>query len=199
MTDKWCCGGEPPSPEQLAAFADGELCGAEARRVAAWLALHPDARDEVEWLRRLDGLCASAAPREPCAAAWARTFARLQKALPCKARSKRRRPYLIGFASVAAAAATLFVVMGRGPRPVAPTSADDSFVVAEGQDVTFVRMDAADASALVVGRPPADGDFELARLGDVNVLRVEPREDGQWGDWRPDGEAPMFVPTNSDH
>jgi hypothetical protein len=71
-----------PTPEQFAAYADGELDGHPALerlrgRIEAWLARHPDAAAEVEAQRRLAQLWQDTTPVEPSEAAWGGVLERL--------------------------------------------------------------------------------------------------------------------------
>jgi hypothetical protein len=72
-----------PAPEQLAAYADGDLDGrpeheALRRRIEAWLARHPEAVEDVEAQRRLTRIFRDTAPPEPTEAAWHAVLARLE-------------------------------------------------------------------------------------------------------------------------
>jgi hypothetical protein len=176
------------------AYADGELEPGERERIEAWLADHPEAAAEVESLRRLERLCQAAAPPEPAPEAWARVLARIETSLPGPGTSRPRtaaRPLV--WASGVAAAAVLFGVLltrslGPGPsKPGGPAGNDEEpFPVASAEDITIIRMDAHDLSALVVGQPPVqEGPLEMASRNDVKVLNVEPA-------W-PDGPVARFV------
>jgi anti-sigma factor RsiW len=73
-----------PTPEQLAAYADGELdgrpeCEPLRRHVEAWLARHPEAADDLQAQRRLTRLCRATPPPEPSEAAWGHVLARLER------------------------------------------------------------------------------------------------------------------------
>ena len=79
MTHEW--NEKPqPAPEDLMAFADGELSPAHQEEVQQWLAAHPEALSEVEEHRRLGRLWQSAAPPEPPPEVWAATLARSSRA-----------------------------------------------------------------------------------------------------------------------
>ena len=47
MIARYWNAGAPPSPELLAAYLDGELRGPVRKRVADWLAHHPEAAAEM--------------------------------------------------------------------------------------------------------------------------------------------------------
>src|SRR5947209_2620634 len=76
-----------PSPEQLAAYTDGELHGSEREQVQAWLVEHPDFAAEVEGSRRLMRLWEATPPPAPSPTAWETTLARIEANL-----SPRPRP-----------------------------------------------------------------------------------------------------------
>jgi hypothetical protein len=107
-----------PTPEQLAAYADGELDGRPEgeplrRHIEAWLARHPEAADDLQAQRRLRRLCQATTPAEPSEAAWNHVLARLEQLPPAPARGALGRPgYGLRFAAwaVAALAATAAAV-----------------------------------------------------------------------------------------
>src|SRR5262249_14672182 len=78
--------GWAPAPEQLAAYADGELEGPLhtplKQRVAEWLADHPDARAELESYRRLAEVWQATTPAEPDDGAWRAVWQRLERIPP---------------------------------------------------------------------------------------------------------------------
>src|SRR5438270_6339912 len=85
-----------PFPELLAAYADGELDAAGRARVEAWLAEHPEARDEIEAQRRLSRRNrhfwqATAGP-QPSEASWLRLLARVHEALTASPRPAPAAP-----------------------------------------------------------------------------------------------------------
>jgi anti-sigma factor RsiW len=183
-----------PSPEQLAAFADGELAGEERTRVERWLAEDPTAAAEVDGWRRLAGLWREASPPEPAPAAWDQTLSRIEAALPASRRpAARPRPWRTWALLVAAAALVGVLLLGRpfpGTRPViSPDGSEEGTLpVAGPQDVTILSMDACDTDALVVGQPPVTGDINLAEHGDVQLLDQKNPEI-RLEDWA----APMIV------
>jgi anti-sigma factor RsiW len=192
---------EEPTPERLAAFADGELGERERAHVAAWLATHPEAAAELESLGRLADACRATAPPEPTPSAWAAALSRIEAALPTLAsprRRQRRLPLRPVAGLAAAAAAVLVVLLGRPPAPVPPMAVpapDEPFPVASSDDVTIVRMGGADARALVVGQPPVTGPLDWATHDDITVVQVE-RFEGQAPDMHVDGVAPMLVASS---
>jgi len=178
----------PPSPEQLAAYADGELDAASRARVAAWLAEHGDAAAEVEALRRLDRLWQETPPPEPGDAEWAAALERIasqtqdQRAAAAQPAPHRRIAGLLAALGLTAAAAVVAAMLWHpaappmnDPQPqpqprllvkVLPAVADD--------DVEIVSIDAADLGCLVVGEPPMRGPMVLVAAGDIVLERMEP-------------------------
>ena len=146
-----------PTPEQLAAYADGQLHRRTAQ-VEGWLVEHPDAAAEVESYRRLARLWDTTSAPEPppaCLGSHAgpdQGSVAGQAALPVPFRPGRGG--LAGLAVVRrrprrpAAAAALF-----GPRAPGYPGEVRSFPVASAQDVTIISMDAGDVELLVVARP----------------------------------------------
>jgi hypothetical protein len=73
-----------PAPEELTAYADGELDdspqgAALRRRIETWLARHPEASAEVQGQRALTPLWEATSPPEPSEASWANVLARLDR------------------------------------------------------------------------------------------------------------------------
>jgi len=161
-------GPDGPTPEQLAAYADGELGPAERARVEAWLRDHPGARADVDAQRRLARLWQAGAPPEPAAADWSSALARVEADLTAGARPARppargrRSPRLLA-AAAAAAAVLLAVALARLAlsRPALPVASPD--------EVEVQSIDASDVGALVVGGPPVKGPLVLASADDITV------------------------------
>lgn len=184
MTQEW----NPlqPTPEQLAAFADGQLQGTERERVEGWLFEHPDASAEVESYRRLARLWQTAPIPQPPAEAWDRTLQRIKDRLPVD----RRFPWggLAGLGAAAAILVGLLLPQWLGPRTQYRGEAMP-FPVVAAQDVTIISMDAADIDKLVVARPPVDLR-EIAFANHDDVRLIGPADaDIRLEDWG----APMIV------
>jgi len=125
-----------PTPEQLAAYLDGELTGAARLEVEAWVAEHPDAapaRDAV-FADHDDPLARAwhaTQPADPPVAAWSGVLGRIDAALPppppavvpppavLPAR-RRSRAGLVLAVVAAAAAAVAAVLLGRAFWPTKP-------------------------------------------------------------------------------
>jgi hypothetical protein len=196
----------PPTPERLAAYADGELHGPERDAVEAWLERSPQARAEVEAFRHLACHCRRTVAAEPSPDAWDKALHRLHTALERAPRSlpsprPARRPLV---AAIAAAAAVLVVFLtGRGlwtPLPGRPPTIVNPTIVnltgpldlADARDVEIISMDGEDTRTLLVGRPPVHDALLLAGPGDVTLVGIEP-VDGIIPGLRHNGPTPMIV------
>jgi hypothetical protein len=190
MTDAWNPGPKP-APEDLMAFADGELDAARREEVAAWLAAHPEGQAEVEDFHRLAGAWQRVTPAEPSAEQWAATLARVEaRVAPAGPRPAgyQRRPVWT-FAGLAAAAVLGVVMLSRF---LGSGTEDEPFPVAEAHEINIVHMDARDADALV-GHPPLLGNMVFADNNDVHLVSAVPHG----GDGRvarmEQGPVPMIV------
>jgi anti-sigma factor RsiW len=176
MTRDWTNGAMKPSPEQLAAYADGELDGASRRQCAEWLAGHPDAAAEVETWRRLSRGWQAGAPEEPGPAAWTAALDRIEKSLPAGPPAPVRGRKLFLWASLLTAAAAAILTVSLSARlfrtvPDAPADPDDEpYPVAEAHEVAIISMDVKDADALVVGESPVHGPLAFAAFDDIILL-----------------------------
>lgn len=128
----------PPTPELLAAYADGEFEGREAllplrRLLDDWIGAHPDAQAELSSLRRLRLLCEAAAPAEPSEAQWRRCIDAvvLPNRAPLPLRTRRRKR--LGWRKAAAAAllAAVAVLWSCIPQAELPTAEGAGIVQAE--------------------------------------------------------------------
>src|SRR5262245_48555756 len=101
MTRQWH-NPDRPTPADLAAWVEGELVGADAGRVEAWLVLHPEDAADAESSSRLKGLFHDHPAPEPSPDAWADTLARISDRT--RPRGRWRWPAML-FVSLTAAAA----------------------------------------------------------------------------------------------
>jgi hypothetical protein len=199
-------GGTTPTPERLAAYADGELHGPERAAVEAWLDLSPLARAELEALHRLANHCRATAAPEPSADAWDGVLTRLHAALPSGPRplpSPRPVRWPVLPAMVGAAAAVLAaVVLGRAFWPVAPPPPPGVPVptltgpldLADARDVDIICIDGDDTGNLLVGLPPVCNEFQLAGPGDITLVGIEPAGRSAPDLRRGDGGEPIIWP-----
>jgi hypothetical protein len=187
---------QPPRREELAAFFDGELCGARRQQLEEWLADHAEAQADLEEWRQLGQAWKTTRPADPGAAAWSGMRQRIESGLPRRALSAWPRRTLVA----AAVAAALLLGLVLLYRPAGPSGADDPaepLTVASAADVEIISMEADDVSALVVGHPPLREALVLADAGDIHVLDVEPGPNGSMPSvrWWTGVDAPMIVPA----
>jgi anti-sigma factor RsiW len=200
-----------PTPEQLLAFADGELDPRTHAQVERWLAQHPEVRAEVEAERHLLRLYRETPAPEPTPAAWEECRARLQAALPLpeatgtgrKGGSRWVVGLLVGLLTAAAVLGGMFLarplwpVNGRAPQNPALVPAEDEgpFAVATAQEINIISMDAIDADAILLG-PPLMGSFELAEPEDIELLAVGPHPAHGRRPQVADGPVAMIMPAD---
>jgi hypothetical protein len=188
---------DAPSPEQLAAYVDGELDSVTRARVAAWLCAHPGAAAELQSLRQLESTWRDTTPPPPAQAQWDALLDRIVSAAGQRSTVEAfeaGEPIVSSGRSVAAeslgwrwhlrmaatAAAMLFVTLSlyrpTGPAPTLPPAVAALHVlrVAGDEDVEIVSMDAVDIGQLVVGEPPIRGAVVLAAPGDVVLENIAP-------------------------
>ena len=118
-----------PTPDQLAAYYDGELTGSARDEVDTWLADHADVGVRAAAFADHDDDLARSwqltQPAEPAPDAWAGLLRRIEAGIaPPIVVPARRRPlgWVVGVA--AAAAAVVAVVLGRTVWPTKPQPAD---------------------------------------------------------------------------
>jgi hypothetical protein len=187
-----------PTPEQLAAFADGELDVCTRRQIEGWLPQHPEASAEIEFLHRLKRVWQDHAPPEPTATAWATTLERIEAGLPAPAPPRwqpRRRHFWSGLGVMTLAASLGLVLLAR-PLWMPPPVQDDGeepYPVATAQDITIISMDARDTEHLVVGSPPVMEAMVLATQADITLVDMKPpRPEGPMP-WLDKGPVPMIL------
>lgn len=180
-------GAWPPTPEQLAAYVDGELEAAGRRQVEQWLAGQAEAAADVEAQRRLLALWRKLPLREPAEADWAATLGRIQAACVTPTRpAVRQRLAWIGVALTALAATLALALFRDSPRrpgtrvqpQLVVVPAVERLPVATATEVEIISMDAADAALLVIGEPPVNEPLVLAAPGEIKLDKMEPDEDG---------------------
>jgi len=197
MTEPWSIPdpGVDPTPELLAAYADGELEPRVRQQVEAWLRDRPGAGAEVEALRGLKRVWQTLPAPEPAPEAWNTTLARIEARLPrpgVRPRPSRGRWMAWTWVLSTSAAAVLLVVLSRlfwpGLLPLGGEGEEVPFPVTAGSEVVIISMDANDVAALVVGHPPVQGEIVLTSHDEIALL--------DWGtaDFHPnEGGAPMVV------
>jgi hypothetical protein len=176
-------GPDGPTPEDLAAYVDGELDAAARRAVEGWLIGHPYAADEVAGQRRLLHLWEATAPEEPAGPRWAPVLANVRNAVG-RSKPARRWPWLVGalIGTAAAVWGALLLLPPQRPgerraHPVPVAAPVEPWPVVSSDDVDIVSLHAADRAVLVVGVPPLEGGLELASADDVE-MDSEPADAG---------------------
>jgi hypothetical protein len=200
MTDAWDQPDRGPTPEDLMAFADGELPADRQAAVASWLTSHPEAAADVEEWRRLGRLYAGAPLPEPSPEAWSRTLARVQSSLTPRP-AGRHRPAWVFFAGLAAAV-LVAVFAARswwGGGPADPDTADflppdEPFPVAGAHEYKIVSVNPQDADRLIAD-PPLLGKVEFATAADVRLESSGPQAADGWRGRMEEGNVPMIVPV----
>lgn len=179
----------PPTPEQLAAYGDGELDGRDALsplkgKVEAWLAKHPEARAELETQRNLRRLWETTTPLEPADHTWEAVWRRLPAAPAAKSAPAKNR-FPIGWAAAVLAATAAGLVLAFWPprqavppqftQPAAPAVLLDDgepFAVATAEEVEILRVEGRDTPSLAVTDPVGE-PFVVASADEIEILRVE--------------------------
>jgi hypothetical protein len=165
-----------PSPELLAAFADGELDARDdadglCARIEAWLAANPAAQADLAANRRLKALWDRGAPPAPPAEAWDQVMKRLAHA-PAPARRGRSAGFWVGAATAAACVLWALMLANSYRKPPAP--ALEVFAVAGDNDVEILYVEGDSLDGLVVGFGPFRNVLELPDFGEIVVISVTP-------------------------
>lgn len=187
-----------PTPEELAAFVDGELDSLARARVQAWLARHPEAAVELRGQTQLADLCRATTPPEPDAATWDLLQRRIERdvtlAQVCRPAGNRRLRVLLPL--LATAASLLFAVLWLQPgAQEVHHDHEDILAVAGHHDVEIISLEEADHYALVIGKSPLAEPMILVAPGDARDIRIEPDVDGMIPTVArvPDGLATVMV------
>jgi hypothetical protein len=207
MADMNSPGPECPNPDWrklLAAYADGELAGAQRRRVEAELELNPQVDDELaaqnDFSPRNSEFWSLVETPLPSAREWERVWRNVERGVDA-AKPRVRQPHgrwwrrgliaaIFAVTPTAAAAVAVGIALDRPARvefqPVAPPAAEpieEFFTVAKTDDVEILSIRDADQWCLVVGESPFTEPINLAGAGDV-------RFDGVRGDWEGQSSQP---------
>jgi hypothetical protein len=200
--------------EQLAAYADGELDAAGRAQVESWLAVSPEARQELEALRRVSRsnrkLWQASSGPTPSEASWAKLLTRVQQALAVSPRpaepTPARRSRLLRLVPLAAAAAVLafiFLWPASAPNVAPPGGDEEAWAVASDDDVEIVSIQDSDTELLVVGLPPLPDTVvvALASANDVTLENVAADSDGMMPKvlMQPGPNAPMIIAPMAGH
>lgn len=174
--------GDDLPEELLAGFVDGELSSAERARVIAWLAEHPEVREQLEAQEQLspnnDELWRSVQPPMPTSIQWAEIRSGIGEPV---------RPSLIqrwggNVAMLATATMLALLVAGTKKTPCGglvppgismPCIADDPqdeepYLFARADEVHYLALPESAAPLLISGKHPLDGSsIVIARADEV--------------------------------
>lgn len=172
-----------PTPEQLAAYADGELDPAARVRVQEWLADHSEGAAAVEATRSLQRVWRETRPDDPSEAAWGRTLREVENRLAAeRSRSPRTIARMVRvLLPLSGAAAILLAVTLHRPvvtPPLAPPEPIEVLPIVSANEIEIISMDDVDRTALVVGRPPLWEPMVLVSPGDTSEIHIQPDTDG---------------------
>jgi hypothetical protein len=169
---------ESPTPEQLAAYVDGELDPGERMGVEKWLRTHPDVAAQIEEHRDLTRLWQAMKPIGPEEAKWAAVLEQIECGFLRSRPLGHGRRRIIRAGAALAAAVLLLLVWRYWPEPTAHPQSVEPLAVVSPDDVEIVSLRAADRVTLVVGVPPVTEPLVLASPNDVQFEHVEPDGDG---------------------
>jgi hypothetical protein len=192
-----------PTPEQLAAYADGELSPPDAEATEVWLREHPGAAAEVQALRHLAGLWQDQTPPEPAPAAWDQTLQRIETRLaapkPRRGRGSPTLRLLLGLAAACIIALLLARALwspAHRPTPVPPTEPDEEpYAVATSDEIIIISMDPRNDPNLVIGQKPIHNELEWANNDDLERIEFKPNDDGTVPTMHTGGAVPIIIPT----
>lgn len=163
-----------PSPELLAAYADGELDSrddaVELRgRIEAWLAQNPRAAADLAKNNQLKTLFERTRPPSPSAETWREVLHRVENPPSTRPTPVASTAWPRG-AVLVAAGLLVAVLVGIWNSPTAPV---EPFPVASDRDVEIVYVEGNALESLVIGQP-LPGVLELAEPGEVAITSVSP-------------------------
>ena len=179
-----------PTPEQIAAWVDGELPSGDAALVESWLADHPDARREADSMAQMTRLYRDQSLPMPSEGRWQSTFDQIRPRVAPPPGAAWRWRLLLGL-TLASAAMVGAVILSRTlwptpaptrepfvQTPVLPGEEDDDepFAVARLSEVHIIQMDADDADRVVTGQPII-GTMDFAGQGEIDMVRVQANSD----------------------
>jgi len=208
MTQDWTHPNQGPTPEQLAAYADGELEPSVRDWIEAWLADHPEASAEIEVQHQLMQLWQATLPPDLAPSDWEKPLARIDQTLsatvstPAPSPSRRRLfPWVGGLTAAAALLGVVFlgrtwwstqpvVVPRAGPSQAAR---EEPYPVADSEEFTIISMPPRDEAGLVVGQLPVRGPLEMATMDDIEVVAMEPDHPEGLLPSLAEGDLPMLV------
>jgi anti-sigma factor RsiW len=169
---------EGPTPEQLVAYADGELGPDAQARVEAWLLAHPEARAEVDAHRRLLRLWEATSPEAPSPDRWSAALSRIEAGLARQGPDERRHPrgrwpFRLIAGLVAAAAAVVGVLVARPWLTGRPANDPPPVVKKAERPASDVVLDPEDAGSepwAVVSASEVDVEITIRHDDDANAV-----------------------------
>jgi hypothetical protein len=176
-----------PTPEELAAYADGEADRPLRDRIDAWLEEHPEGQAELDQYRDLDRAWRHTSPADPAPESWDAAFERIAGSLKRPAPAGPRR-FWLGVLGAALAAACVWGVMLLRPALVPPGEDDEPFPVVPASEVIIISMNPDDRAALPVGEPLELHQVDLATHDEIELVRP-PMPEIKLEDW----STPMIV------
>ena len=173
-----------PTPEQIAAWIDGESPRGEAAMIEAWMAVHPETRRDAEAMAQTTRLYRDQAIPMPSESRWQSAFDRIQPRVAPTGGAGWR--LLLGLA-LASAAVLGAVMLARTlwpttppaivlTPPIPPEEDEEPFAVARLAEVHIIHMDADDADRIVTGQPIM-GTMVFAAQSDIDEVQVLPDPD----------------------
>ena len=189
-----------PTPQQLGAYADGELCADNRAAIDAWLGCHPAQADTVDALRRLPQLYREVPPPMPSPDAWSAVRAGIEKGLHERQAHASAPSWPKSRLVLAAAAAALFAVVFLGKSHWSVQAAKEPYPVVDAGDVAILSIDGNDCDCLVAAQPPVGriDERDLAMSNDVMVLNLEEHWDRTVAQQRCEEGAPMLFTPPAD-
>jgi anti-sigma factor RsiW len=161
-----------PSPEQFAAFLDGELGAGARARVEVWLANHPSAAEEIEGQRQVMRVWQASAPAEPSPTAWAAAFDRIEARLRPVSHRPRAIRRTLWLSAGLAAAVFVAVLLGRQFQPRAATTRPASIVPGEASDQEPILLASQDDVSVVNVEPYSQDDGRVPSIGEGDVSMI---------------------------
>jgi hypothetical protein len=168
-----------PSPEQFAAFLDGELDAGARARVEVWLTNHPSAAEEIEGQRQVMRIWQASVPTEPSPAAWSAAFHRIEAKLRPVSHRPRAMRRTLWLSAGLAAAVFVAVLLARqfqpGPTPTRPpliASGGVSVIGTETPDQEPILLASQDDVSIVNVEPYSQADGRVPSIGEGDVSMI---------------------------
>jgi hypothetical protein len=177
-----------PTPEELAAYADGEADRLLRDRIDVWLDHHPEGQAELDQYRDLSRAWRHTSPADPAHESWDAAFERIAGGLKRPAAPAGRRRFWLGLLGAALAAACVWGALLLRQGLVPPDQDDEPFPVVSASEVIIISMNPDDRAALPVGEPLDLPQVDLATHEEIELVRP-PMPQIKLEDW----STPMIV------